>query len=485
MSQALPPAMSESEIRKNAASQIDLEIGQATAPIQSQITTTQANRDRSLGQIGGMFDALQPVVNQAATAVQSSYDQAMSQEHAVFAEAQSQLQTLRGNRAADAQAMAQKIGGPVAMDEWTQPFDNAATDLTYLGAGQQLHTLAYAQAGEQQAQAFAGQVFPLVRTEQMASVRNQFEDQIREYEDQIVALKSQKGAQVNKRYNELRAQELDYGLKRAQQQLEKLDSQRSYNLAVKKAKFDKAESNRTYQLNKQELGVTKKKNADDLKVALLLAGDNKRKTDLAYKQYDLATKEYELSKGVQTGYVDGKPTVQQKQTDAQIDQAAAMLDFNKAELKQKKHEFKINAKIEKNKLTKDQSTDWVALMDNAIHPQPGKTITRTVQKPISLDTAMVTDGAYSEDGVHWVVNQEVTETLGITSPITDPNMLVDYLVTAMNDEDFGRARAVKLIQTRFPAYKNWKYGQPDPAKKRKGKGMMGIEDVRQLGQGPS
>src|SRR5215471_2782050 len=167
----LPAPQSDDALRKTAASQVDLEINQSVAPIQSQIATATDRENKSLDQVAGMFNALQPVVDQSAQAVQTGYDQAQSQEKAIFTQAQANLQKMRANRAQDAQNMAQMIGGPVAMDEWTQPYDQATEDLTNLGAGQQLHTLVYAQAGEQEAQQFAGQVMPLVRTEQMASVR--------------------------------------------------------------------------------------------------------------------------------------------------------------------------------------------------------------------------------------------------------------------------------------------------------------------------
>jgi len=478
MSTYQPPApMSDSELRKTAASQIDLEINQAVDPIQSSISQTQAREDKALGQIGGMFDALQPVVQQAATAVQTSYDQAMGQEHSLFATAQSQLQALRGNRAADAQAMAQQTGGPVAIGDWTQPFDNAATDLTQLGAGQQLHTLAYAQAGEQQAQQFSGQVFPLVRTEQMAASRNTFEEQIRGYQDQITALKAQKGAQVNKRYNELRTQELEYGLKQAQFNLDKIDSQRNYNLEVKKAKTDKANAQKDYNLRKQDLALTKKKNEDDLKIALKLAGNNKRQTDLAYKQYDLANKEYLLEVGKAVGKIDGVPTLEKLQSDAQIKQAAATLGLQKKELKARIHEFAVNSHVERAKLKSDQSTEWTALLENAVNPQPGKTYTVSEEQEISGTAALFDQSGdvYTKmiDGsLHYYKRVEHSETVPAMQAITDPTALVDYLVKAMNDPSFSKQRAIALVKARFPAFTSWKYGDkwpPAAAAKPKGK----------------
>jgi hypothetical protein len=484
----LPAPMSESELRSTAASQIDLEIGQSVAPLQSQIGITQGREDRALGQIGGMFDALQPVVQQGATAVQNSYDQATAQEKSVFANAQAELAAHRGNRAADAQSMAQLTGGPVAIGDYTQPFDDAATDLTQLGAGQQLHTLAYAQAGEQQAQQFAGQVFPLVRTEQMASARNTFEDQIKSYQDQITALESQKGAQVNKRYNELRTQELQYGLQRAQYQLDKLDKQRTYNLQVKDAKVQKAEADRTYKLNKQQADeVTKKDNRDyqlavaggkrdDLKeehayaLGQRTAKSEEDRVKIARDTYDLQTKQLVFEMDKSTGTVNGKKTLEALQTDAQIKQAAATLGLSKKDLAEKIREFSVNAAQSKQKLQVDQSTAWVDLLDNAVNPQPGKTYSQTEKHEISSINALrdTSGEVYTETGadgkLHYYKNVTVTQTVKGMQKITDPTKLVDYLVTAMHSKDFSKERAIELVQNRFPDLDNWKYGDEWPPK---------------------
>jgi len=468
--------MTEAQMRSTAASQIDLEINQSVAPIQSQITSTQNRETAALGQIGGMFDALQPVVQQGAQAVQQSYDQATAQERSVFANAQAELQTGRANRAADAQAMAQKIGGPVAIGDWTKPFDDAGMDLANLGAGQQLHTLAYAQAGEQLAQQFAGQVFPLVRTEQMAAARNTFEEQIREYTDQITALKAQKGAQVNKRYNELRTQELQYGLQLAQQNLDKLESQRAYNLEVKKEKTRKAEATRTYRLDKQQYALDNKKANRDYEVALRAAGQEDKRIAIADKAADLDTQKFAFQVDEAMGTHDGKKTLAAIAQDQQNKQAWAQLGLNKKEINAKIRDAIAARAAETKKLKTEQSTEWTTLMENAVNPQPGKQYSETEQREVSAVAAMsnpdayyVPDGKGSNTG-KWYVNVTTTHTAPAMQAITDPNRLVDYLVTAMHDPvNFPKSRAIELVKTRFPAFANWTYGEkfkvPDAAKK--------------------
>ena len=471
----LPPAMTESQMRSTAASQIDLEISQGVAPIQSQINTTQARETKALGQIGGMFDALQPVVQQAATSVTQAYNEATAQEQSVFANAQAQIQANRGNRAADAQAMAQLTGGPVAIGDWTQPWDNASTDLAQLGAGQQLHTLAYAQAGEQQAQQFAGQVFPLIRTEQMASARNTFEEQIREYQEQITALKSQRGAQVNKRYNELRTQELEYGLSRATYQLQKLDSQRDYNFKVKEAKAQKVEADRQYKMDRQQLDHQIAKDRNDYQLQKRALGQDDKRIALLEKEWDLKYEQYLTDKEALTGTVDGKKTLEQKTLDAQIQRDADLLDLSKQELREKKHEFKVNAKNVKATTEANQATLWNDLLENAVNPQPGKTYTETEKKEIlpkdALSVINPVEGVYTEvdkkGKVHYFVDKQVTHTVPNNfQPLRDPNKLVDYLVTGMNDpKNYGRAWAVNLIKTKFPDLEGWKYGDKWPPEK--------------------
>jgi hypothetical protein len=452
----LPAPQGDDALRKTAASQIDLEINQSVAPIQSQITTAQGREDRSLAQIGEMFNNLQPVVDQAAQGVQTAYNRATSDQKAVFDAAQANLQKLRANRAGDAQALAQQIGGPVAIDEFTRPFDDAATDLTYLGAGQQLHTMLYAESGVQEALAFSGRVMPLLRTEQMASVRNQFEDQIREYQDQITALKSQKGAQVNKRFNDLRTQELQYGLERAQFALQKLDAKKNYDLAVKKAKADKAESDRQYRLDKQTFDLNVKKADRDYTLALRAAGNDDKRVKLAWDQYQL-----DLAQTFGKG-ADGKKTLDAIKEDHRVKEAARAAGLSDRELTARIAEAKAATKTETAKLKSAQRTEWVDILENALNPKAGSTVTHTYKAPASLSQFISGQtGVYIDptSSTGYSINLTTTNTVGGMEPIKDPNRLVEYLVTAVGDTKvMDQARAEDLVRARLGLPADWHYG---------------------------
>jgi len=456
----LPAPQTDDQLRKTAASQVDLEINQSVAPIQSQIDITRGNEDKSLGQIGSMFDAIQPTVQQAAQAVQQGYNQAEFNQNQIFAQASANLQQLRGNQAAEAQQLAQQIGGPVAMDQFTQPYDSAAQDLTFLGAGEEMHTLMYAQAGEQQAQQFAGQVFPLVRTEQMASARNQFEDQIKQYQDQITSLQSQRGAQINKRFNDLRTQELQYGLQRAQYQLSKIDDQKNYNLKVQEAKQTRVAATRQYNLDKQQLGLDIKKANRDYEIALRTAGDNEKQIKLAEKNYDLQLAQI-------TGKWKGQPTLAAIEHDDAMKAQMRAYGLQDKEINARIAASKANTKIELAKYHADQKTEWAGLLENAINPKQGQTVTNSMRVPATgfdiIHNPNVFKDPQSPTGYSKIITESHTQP-GM-QPITDPTRLVDYLLKVVDDPDMTKQRAIDLVKARMPNLpNNWKYGDKWPPK---------------------
>ena len=471
----LPAPQTDDQLRKTAASQVDLEIGQSVAPIQGQIDITKGREDKSLGQVAGMFDAIQPTVDQAAKAVQSSYDQATFNQSQIFAQAQANLQQLRGNQAAEAQQLAQQIGGPVAMDQFTQPYDSAAQDMTFLGAGQQMHTLMYAQAGEQQAEQFAGQVFPLVRTEQMASVRNQFEDQIKQYQDQITALQSQRGAQINTRYNDLRTQELQYGIQRAQFQLSKIDAQKNYNLQVQKAKTDQANANRQYNLDKQQLAATRLKDNRDYQMALRAAGDDEKRIKILKQQTDNETAQLY---GVGP---DGKKTLGQKQLDETMHEALLAHGLEEKKANALIADAKARTKMETQRAKATQQAQWADIIENALHPKQGASLHETVRvnaTPMDVIKGNAFVDPTSSTGYSKFLDEYVPSQ--VSTPISDPTKMVDYLMTVADDPSMTKARAIQLVESRMNPPAGWKYGAKWPMA---GAGKTATKTTRAAGGG--
>src|SRR4051812_38953387 len=120
---ALPAPLTEQQILDQARTSVQNQIGAQTAPLQSQIGTLQSDETRALQGIGGLYDHIQPAVQQSAQAVDDSYRNAESVQNSIFAQANQRLNALKQDRASEAQRMAQQIGGPVAINEFTAGMD--------------------------------------------------------------------------------------------------------------------------------------------------------------------------------------------------------------------------------------------------------------------------------------------------------------------------------------------------------------------------
>src|SRR5262245_39750533 len=120
---------SDEELQKIADQQIGAEIEGAVSPLQSQVTGLQDKEGRVLGDIGNMFDKLQPGVQAAADATTGSWQDAQNIERDIFSTATQKLNDLKQQRAVEAQTLAQQMGGPVALGEFT---DAVTPEQSYL-----------------------------------------------------------------------------------------------------------------------------------------------------------------------------------------------------------------------------------------------------------------------------------------------------------------------------------------------------------------
>ena len=215
-------------LRTQAAQQVDASIKASTDPLYRQTSDLQAREQQSISQIGGMFDQLQPIVGGEADAVQSSFDTANQASQGIFQAAQQRMDQLRQQRANEAQALSQQIGGPVAVNEFTAAVDPSQNQLASVAPNQLLHGLANAQAGTQQARAFSEKVFPAMRTEQIANARNTFESQINDLRQQIDQITGQRGTLIDQKFTDLQAAQRDWDLKQAQLKLDQLKADRDW-----------------------------------------------------------------------------------------------------------------------------------------------------------------------------------------------------------------------------------------------------------------
>jgi hypothetical protein len=210
-------------IYQRTAAEVAAEMAAAAAPIERAIAGTQADQERALAGIGNLFGGLQPAVENATRWVGENYDQALTAETGIYNAANQRLAQMREARASDAQRMAQMVGGPVAVGEFTAGVEPAQQYYAQSGAGQLLHSLAHAEAGKQEAAAFSGKVFPLLRTEQEADARATFGKRIAELRGSLSDLQSQKTSAINSRFFERQKAEREYELNKQEMQLKKVE----------------------------------------------------------------------------------------------------------------------------------------------------------------------------------------------------------------------------------------------------------------------
>jgi hypothetical protein len=421
MAKKPPPitaTQTKAQITSAAEAQVQAELQGQISPLEGRVGSLETDRDRALKDIAAMFGNIQPSVDAAAQNVQASYNQATAAQSNIFAAANQRMSELRQSRAQEAQAMAQQMGGPVAIGEFTESVTPHQTALAQLGAGSMLHGLAYAQAGVQQANAFAGNVFPLIRTEETAKGRQYYEDQIKTIEDEITDLKQTKTSKVNAKANEMLVREREFALQKSQQALEKLKANRDWKATIRTLKNDEA-------------------------------------------RLDMAEEQFALQQAGVTGEYKGKPTLAAKQLTAEEKRSAAAMGLSEREFQLRKAELTKSATLKNKQLAAAQRATWAEYLDAAVNPQPGKTVTTTRAVPVPPELAIQGKGgnvykdASSPTGYSKLVKTEDTVT---TQPITNPHALVEFLMS----HNVPKKIAVNMVKNRFRLPSNWKYYEQGP-----------------------
>ena len=415
-----PP--SYEDLQAQAQGQVDQEINAQVNPLNIQIGDLQSRESTALGGIQDMFKGLMPYVSDSAQRVEAAQNQGLAMEQQIFQAAGQRMNSLAQSRAQEAQALAQQMGGPVSTGDFTSATDPYKAAMPQEAAAGMIHGLSFNMAGTQQAEAFAGQVFPAMETEQVAQARNFFETQINDTRKQIAQLEASKSGAVNTKLNDLLSQERQYSLQLQQLQLDKT-----------KAAHDWAATQHTL------------KN-DDARLALAGAGV--------------------------TGQYQGKPTLQAQKTAADIQNAqtrnqiaqqranayaahmsaqdritARKLGLSAQQFAMKMAHSEESLQIQQQRLKLQQQKNAMAMVDAAMNPNSGKPITQSVKYYIpkgSLAELRAADGkmadAHYDPAKHqWYQYQRLTLTpqqwaahggYSGATPITDPQRLYDLLMGA-------------------------------------------------------
>jgi hypothetical protein len=145
-----------------------------------------------------------------------------------MAQTEMRMNSLRQSAAQDAQGLAQRMGGPVAMDAFTGGIDPAIQEQAGLGAGLRLYSSEIGAGQAAAAEHFAGGVLPAVEHQDFVNSQANFESQKKTIMDQILALQSAKSGKTNDRLNQLIAQERQYQLQKTDEHLKQVQANRAF-----------------------------------------------------------------------------------------------------------------------------------------------------------------------------------------------------------------------------------------------------------------
>lgn len=247
----MPTTPAPDPLLGQATTEVNAEVAGATAPIQGQVDTTTANEQGALKSLGDLFTGLMPFVQAGAASVADAEKNAAVVQKGIFDNASLQLNQMKQARAQEAQALAQRMGGPVDMGEFERAMAPTLSVMPETFAASQLHALAQGSVSVNEAQDFASKVFPLYDVEQTKQMTSFFENKKADLKNQIAALEAQKPGLINTRLNELQQQERQNALDQADLALRKL--QAAHDWTATKAQL--AQQAATLKVTMAQLGL--------------------------------------------------------------------------------------------------------------------------------------------------------------------------------------------------------------------------------------
>lgn len=400
------PVPTEDQTRKDVTTEVEGEIKGQTGPLQGQIGQTERDRAATDKYLQDLFAGAQADAGAAAGRMRGDYSQAIASERDIMGAASDKLNQLRQQRAADAQKLAQQIGGYVPIGDFTSPVDLESSLFSADSAGSLLRATGLAEAGVQHAEAFSGQVLPLLRVKEMEASRAKYDAHISEIKDQIAAIEAQKGGMINERTRKRMLEDRQFALDQA-------NSNRTYDLAKKQAAIDKDNSD----IALKEHVLNKQKAQHDWLAARKSYGLEERRLALSAAQlygaevvWNPKTKTYDLKK-------DGKSTLERDQMN-QVQTAARTAAINE----RKDSAFK--------------------LMEAYMNPGV-ENVSTTQFVPVAGPDAA---GAFW-NGNQWVRAISVKQQVG-HAPVDDPQQLVELLI----GQGIPRLIAEKTVKTRYPTW---------------------------------
>jgi len=405
--------MTYAQLQAEAEAQAAASISSQNAPLQAQVTTLGGQKTNAYQDIVQQGKALLPFVQSNANAVDQSEQNALSMEQSVFAAAGTRYNQLQQSQAAEAQQLAQQMGGPVSTGSFTQALEPYGAAIGNMQGAGMLNALGAAQQGTQEAHAFAGQVFPALMTEEEAKSDAFYNDQIKTLQNQIDANAGTKSDLVNKNLADL------------------LDKERQFELNVKTQQMDKTKMARDWQVQQHSM------HAQDLQEKLAKQAAKRAGISLGQRQQTI--------------------NIERQHVSAEEKLAAQRMGLSVAEFQQRVQHEKQTARVGQARMSASLSKDAASAVQAAM-AGGGKPVSHTTRDYIpkgSLQYLQAQSGkmasAYydaqaSKKAGYPMYYRVVHETtMGPQAhPITDPNHL--YNLIRGTYPQLGRKATINLIR---------------------------------------
>jgi hypothetical protein len=181
-----------------------------------------------------MFSSLMPFVAGSAERVAASYGATNAAQVSIFNQAWARLNSLRGEGAADAQALAQQLGAPLPIDAFTKGTTGEMGVFVPEAAGELLKASTIGQAGVQEAEAFAGRVWPLKQARMQQQTRQYYRDQISALRRQIASIKATAPGMISSRLRERQIQDYEMQLAKYEANFNRWSTQQNLKLEEKR-----------------------------------------------------------------------------------------------------------------------------------------------------------------------------------------------------------------------------------------------------------
>jgi hypothetical protein len=223
------------QLRTLARQQIGEEIRGALAPLRRGQRETMSRRTAVLADLDRLFGGVQPFVSQSAANQAALARETTAMQKGLFDQVANQMAGFRQQQASEAQMLAQELGGPVPVEPFTEPVGMMQRASAELGAGAMLQSSALGQAGAAEAETFAGQVFPAMRTAATTGAIRESEEEIANILEEIRNVQAGRPGKEASRFQELLKAEREAQVAQTGLDIEFLKEKHNYELARRSA----------------------------------------------------------------------------------------------------------------------------------------------------------------------------------------------------------------------------------------------------------